>query len=128
MPAENNTIRELAELFGVTSETLARYNELCNAQEDVDFGKDASYLKAIDDGVYYAVKEYNMTRGNYGGIVTNENAEVVDSDGNAIPGLYAAGIISSGAFFGDYYPGGEALGVGAHMGFIAGRNAAEKAK
>lgn len=107
---------------------IARYNELCNAQEDVDFGKDASYLKAIDDGVYYAVKEYNMTRGNYGGIVTNENAEVVDSDGNAIPGLYAAGIISSGAFFGDYYPGGEALGVGAHMGFIAGRNAAEKAK
>lgn len=127
-----DSLEALAADMGVDTNTLcatvARYNELCNAQEDVDFGKDASYLKAIDDGVYYAVKEYNMTRGNYGGIVTNENAEVVDSDGNAIPGLYAAGIISSGAFFGDYYPGGEALGVGAHMGFIAGRNAAEKAK
>ena len=65
-----------------------------------------------------------MTRSNYGGIVTNENAEVVDANGNALSGLYAAGILSSGAFFGDYYPGVEALAVGAHMSYIAGTNAA----
>lgn len=51
-------------------------------------------------------------------------AEVVDTDGIAIAGLYAGGILSSGAFFADYYPGGEALAVAAHMGYISGENAA----
>ncbi len=124
-----DSIEELAELIGADQETLcetiSHYNELCEAGEDSDFGKESEYLNAIDDGTYYAVKEYNMTRGNYGGIQTNTNAEVIDKDGNAIPGLYAAGIVSSGAFFGDYYPGGEALSVGVHMGYIAGRNASQ---
>ena len=97
------------------------------AKEDTDCGKEAEYLSPIDDGTYYAVKEYDLTRGNYGGIVTNEKAEVVNAQGQAIAGLYAAGILSSGAFFGDYYPGGEALGVGAYMGYIAGRQAAQTA-
>ena len=76
---------------------------------------------------FYAVKEYDLTRGNYGGIETNLAGEVTDKDGNAIPGLYAAGIISSAGFFGDYYPGREAFGVGAYMGFISGENAAKYA-
>ena len=49
---------------------------------------------------------------------------MADANNNAIPGLYAGGIISSGAFFADYYPGGEALAVAAHMGYISGENAA----
>ncbi len=104
-------------------ESIDRYNLMCTNQEDTDCEKDSQYLSAIDDGTYYAVKEYNCTRGNYGGILTNENAEVIDQDGNAILGLYAAGIISSGSYFGDYYPGCEALAVGAHMGYIAGKSA-----
>lgn len=126
-----DSIEALAGMMGVDAAalqaTVDRYNEMCAAGEDADFGKSAEYLSAVDDGTYFAVKEYNMTRGNYGGILTNENAEVIDAEGNAIGGLYAAGIISSGAFFGDYYPGMEALGVGTYMGYIAGRNAAESA-
>ena len=61
-----------------------------------------------------------MTRGNYGGILTSDSFEVIDADGNAIPGLYAAGLISSGDYFGDYYPGREALSLDAHAGYIAG--------
>ena len=45
-----------------------------------------------------------------------------------IPGLYATGIISSGDYFGDYYPGREALSLCAHGGYIAGTNAAEAVK
>ena len=107
--------------------TVDQYNKLCEAGEDTDHGKDAQYLSAIDAGPFYAVKEYDLTRGNYGGIETNLAGEVTDKDGNAIPGLYAAGIISSAGFFGDYYPGREALGVGAYMGFISGENAAKYA-
>lgn len=107
--------------------TVDQYNKMCEAGEDTDNGKDAKYLSAIDEGPFYAVKEYDLTRGNYGGIETNLAGEVTDKDGNAIPGLYAAGIISSAGFFGDYYPGREALGVGAYMGFISGENAAKYA-
>lgn len=107
--------------------TVRHYNELCAAGVDTDHEKDAQYLSAIDNGPFYAVKEYDMTRGNYGGIETNVNGEVTDQNQQVIPGLYAAGIISSAGFFGDYYPGREALGVGAYMGFISGENAAKYA-
>ena len=119
-----DSIEGLAEQIGVDAatltETIAHYNELCEAGEDTDCGKAADYLEAIDDGTYYAVKEYDMTRGNYGGILTSDSFEVVDADGNAIPGLYAVGLISSGDYFGDYYPGREALSLDAHAGYIAG--------
>ncbi len=129
---KEDSLEKLAEDIGIDVESLQNtvnhYNELCINGEDTDFQKDKEYLSTIDDGTYYAVKEYNCTRGNYGGIVTNENAEVINQDGSAIKGLYAAGIISSGAYFGDYYPGCEALALGAHMGYIAGEHAANYSK
>lgn len=125
-----DSIEALAEQIGVDaaalSETIAHYNELCEAGEDTDCGKAADYLSAIDDGTYYAVKEYDMTRGNYGGILTSDNFEVVDADGNAIAGLYAVGLLSSGDYFGDYYPGREALSLDAHAGYIAGMQVSVK--
>ena len=127
-----DSIEALAEQIGLDPTVLAKtvedYNALCEAGEDTQFGKDAQYLNPINDGTYYAVKEYDMTRGNYGGILTNDRFEVITDAGEAIPGLYAAGIISSGDYFGDYYPGREALSLCAHGGYIAGQNAAEAAK
>ena len=127
-----DSIEALAEQIGIDPATLAKtvedYNALCEAGEDTQFGKDAQYLNPINDGTYYAVKEYDMTRGNYGGILTNDRFEVITDAGEAIPGLYAAGIISSGDYFGDYYPGREALSLCAHGGYITGQNAAEAAK
>ena len=42
----------LAEAFGLDADeftaTVERYNELCHAGDDVDFGKDAAYLKPIE--------------------------------------------------------------------------------
>lgn len=123
-----DSIASLAEAMGVDGETLQetvdRYNEMCAAGEDTDCGKDAEYLSAIDDGTYYAVKEYNCTRGNYGGLVVNDQQQLVRDDGSVIEGLYAAGIIASGMYLGDYYPGGEALGICSYSGYIAGTNAA----
>ena len=123
-----DSLEELAGLMEVDAntlkETVTEYNKMVEQGEDTDCGKDAKYLDAIDEGPFYAVLLYDGTRGNYGGIVTNTEAEVVNAEGNAIPGLYAGGIVSSGAFFADYYPGGEALAVAAHMGYISGENAA----
>lgn len=127
-----DTLGELAELMGVEpavlEKTVEEYNALCEAGEDTQFKKDAKYLNPISEGPFYAVKEYDMTRGNYGGILTNANFEVLTESGDVIPGLWATGIISSGDYFGDYYPGRESLSLCAHGGYIAGRNAAAFAK
>ena len=129
---KEDSIEKLANDISIDPEvlqnTIDEYNKMCVNGKDTDFNKDAQYLSAIDDGTYYAIKEYNCTRGNYGGILTNKNGEVIKEDNSTIKGLYAAGIISSGAYFGDYYPGCEALSLGAHMGYITGLNAANYSK
>lgn len=129
---EADTIEELAEKIGVDpavlAQTVADYNALCEVGEDTQFGKAADYLNPITDGKFYAVKEYDMTRGNYGGITSNADFQVTTAEGEVIPGLYAAGLISSGDYFGDYYPGREALSLCAHGGYIAGQNAAAAVK
>jgi tricarballylate dehydrogenase len=48
---------------------------------------------------------------------------VIDADGAAIPGLYAAGELVGGLFYNNY-PGGSGLMAGAVFGRIAGAGAA----
>lgn len=125
-----NTIEELAKLMEldpeVVKEEVNKYNELARAGEDTDFGKDSEFLKEFkEEGPYYAALMYDATRGVYGGIKTSPRAEVVDENDNPIPGLYASGVISSGQFFGDFYPGRQAIAVAGHMCYIAGDSASE---
>lgn len=129
---KEDSMKDLAQhMDEVNPETLIasvnRYNEMVNQGEDIDHGKDPKWLDAIDEGPYYAAYLYDNNRGNYGGIRTNSQAQVVDENEEGIPGLYAAGIISSGQFFGDYYPGRQAIGIATHMGYVAGQSAAENA-
>jgi tricarballylate dehydrogenase len=58
----------------------------------------------------------------YGGIRTNEHAEVIDSNGRSIAGLYAAGEIT-GLYYTNY-TGATSVLRGAVFGRIAGREAA----
>ena len=61
------------------------------------------------------------------GIGITENAEVKDSSGNVIGGLFAAGEITGGSFFNNY-PGGSGLRKGAVFDRLAGTSAAAFAK
>jgi tricarballylate dehydrogenase len=61
----------------------------------------------------------------FGGLRVNaESAQVVDTDLEPIPGLYAAGEIVGGFFYFNY-PSGTGLTTGAVMGRIAGASAAK---
>ena len=62
-----------------------------------------------------------------GGIAINENAEVIDSDGNAVKNLYAAGETATG-IHGNNRLGGNAYPDIMTFGKIAGENAAANAK
>ncbi len=61
----------------------------------------------------------------FGGLRIDDNANVLDTDGRPIGGLYAAGELVGGLFYFNY-PGGTGLTSGSVFGRIAG-NAASKA-
>jgi len=50
----------------------------------------------------------------------------MDTEGNPMPGLYAAGELVGGLFYHNY-PGGSGLAAGAVFGRLAGASAAEDA-
>ena len=60
----------------------------------------------------------------FGGVRIDTDANVIDTDGHGIPGLYAAGEMVGGLFYFNY-PGGTGLISGSVFGRIAGANAAQ---
>jgi len=62
----------------------------------------------------------------FGGLRINTDAQVINTDGESIPGLFAAGELVGGIFWFNY-PGGSGLTNGAVFGKIAGASAAKAA-
>jgi tricarballylate dehydrogenase len=63
----------------------------------------------------------------FGGLRIDQNAQVLESDGNPIPNLYAAGELVGGLFYFNY-PGGSGLMAGSVFGRIAGTSAGQAAR
>ena len=75
-------------------------------------------------------RAYPVTAGitfTYGGLKVNKKAEVIDTDGQIIPGLFACGEMVGGLFFYGY-PGGSGLTSGSLFGRCAGKSAANFVK
>ena len=86
----------------------------------------SNWANTIDTPPFEA---YAVTCGitfSFGGLKINTDAQVLSSDGEPIPGLYAAGELVGGIFWFNY-PGGSGLTNGAVFGRIAGKNAATAA-
>lgn len=139
-----DTLAELAQKAGIDpaglEATVARFNGFVAQGRDDDFQRGANTydnfymwgdldydppfrtLGAIDRGPFYAVKMEAGALGTAGGPRTNADAQVVDWNGNPIPGLYAAGNAMA-AVLGDVYGGaGGTLGPGMTFGYIAGKH------
>lgn len=93
-----DTLEELAAAMEVDpvglKETVERWNEMVEKGEDTDFGRTRS-LKRIGEGPYYGLKTTFFSSVCHGGITKNANAEVTKIDGQIIPGLYAAGELTT---------------------------------
>jgi len=127
-----DTIEALAEAAGMDAATftatVSRYNELAG-KEDADFGKSAELMTGIGEGPYYALKVVPATIGSMGGVKTDLSAQVLNTEGAVIPGLYAAGAVANGDFFYKEYPAsGTSIQMCLTMGRIAGANAAARVK
>ena len=60
----------------------------------------------------------------FGGLRIDTRGQVLDTEGNPLPGLYAAGELVGGLFYHNY-PGGSGLAAGAVFGKLAGTSVAE---
>ena len=84
--------------------TVERYNQMAMTGEDRDFGKPAKDLLALEKPPYYGVTYGGWLLTTMDGLRINENIQVVDRNGVAIEGLYAAGDVAGGFFANNFYP------------------------
>jgi succinate dehydrogenase/fumarate reductase flavoprotein subunit len=94
-----DTVEELAVRLevdpAVLTETVRRYNAACDAGHDDQFGRAASTLTPLREPPYYAFTWGPMLAWSNGGPRRDEHARVLDPFGAVVPGLYAAGSVSS---------------------------------
>jgi fumarate reductase flavoprotein subunit len=120
---------EIAKWVGADPEvlkaTIEEYNSYCECGHDKVFSKDRRYLKPLVSPPYYAVKGQPSIIDTIGPIKINDRMEVLDKDYNPIPGLYAAGVVTSGWESESYCSelSGSGLGFSLNSGRIAAENA-----
>lgn len=139
-PVSAPTIEELAGKLGLDAAklraTVDGYNAACPQGRFEPLAVDglatvagyqppkSNWSRPLDRAPYFA---YPIICGNcftFGGIKINKRSQVVNADGEAIPGLYAAGEMT-GLYYGTY-TGATSVLRGAVFGRIAGRAALGK--
>ncbi|ABR46984.1 flavocytochrome c [Alkaliphilus metalliredigens QYMF] len=119
------SLEELAEKMNVDvdnfTETIAKYNEAVDTGVD-EFEKHL-LDKKIDQAPFYASPRVPTAHHTMGGLEINNEAQVIDINGNVIPGFYAAGEVTGG-IHGSNRLGGNAITDIITFGRIAGKNVA----
>lgn len=126
-----SSIEELAAQMGIEKTTLQNtveeYNAACEKGLDEKFFKKRAYLKPIRGNKIYAARLYSGGYATLGGLNITEHAEVLNTENQIIPGLYAAGN-DANTICGDTYMfmmPGLTSGFAYNTGRIAGENAAD---
>ena len=126
-----DTIEDLAEAMGADPVKLRASIEGYNASVEAgattdEFGR-KTFINKLENGPFIAVPRKPSAHHTMGGVEINVNTEVLDTEGNAIPGLYAAGEVTGGIHGGNRL-GGNAIVDTVVNGKMAGQQAAELAK
>jgi 3-oxosteroid 1-dehydrogenase len=128
--------------------SIARFNELAATGKDDDFHRGENPIEQIFTGVvpedndtgnptmypiaesgpYYAALICAGTLDTKGGPVTNTSGQVLDADGNPVPGLYAAGNCVANASAQAYWAGGGTIGPYFTFAYLASEHAASLAR
>lgn len=136
--ARADSLEQLAGGLGIDpaglETTVARFNGFAASGIDEDFhrGEDSydrlygdvrlgpnTCLAPLAEAPFYGIEVFPGDIGTKGGLLTNANAQVLDTNGAVIPGLYAIGN-NAASPMGRYYPGaGATLGPAMTFGYIA---------
>ena len=107
------------------AETVERHNRFAGSGIDEDFGRGTSELnrfngdalnkpnpcmRRIGPGPYFAVAVWPSDLASSAGLRTDRNGRVLNSGGQPIPGLYAAGNDAASIFRGTYPGPGTMIG------------------
>lgn len=130
LTVEGETFEALAGAMEVDADTLAQTMETWNAsveaKQDDAFGR-TSFANPLEAAPYYAIKIAPGVHHTMGGLMINDQAQVLDTEGNIIGGLYAAGEVTGGVH-GANRLGGNAVTDIIVFGRIAGQSAAAYAE
>jgi succinate dehydrogenase/fumarate reductase flavoprotein subunit len=96
--------------------TVARYNSFADTGIDLDFGKPTPMYK-IETPPFYAAWASPVVHDTYAGLRINMQCQVLDINGELIPGLYCGGESAGGC-------SQHGLGRCTTQGYIAGKHAA----
>jgi hypothetical protein len=128
--------------------SIARFNELARTGKDDDFHRGENPIELIfngpakdgnesgnptmypisDSGPYYATIVCAGTLDTKGGPPTNTNGQVLDVDGDPVPGLYAVGNCAANATGQAYLAGGGTIGPYFTLGYLAAEHAARQSR
>lgn len=141
---KESTLAALARRIGVDEArlqaTVEQHNRDARAGVDPVFGKGNSAfnryngdphcqpnpcLRPLETGPFYALRIYPATLGTAAGIKTDANAQVINTEGAPIPGLYACGNDMASMMRGHYPAPGITLGPGIVFGYRAARHLVE---
>ena len=126
---EAKTLDELAQKTGMKAADLKKsiddYNAVVSGKAKDKFGFEANNKadKLMTEGPWYACKKVPTVHHTMGGIKINTKAEVLNTSGKVIPGLYASGEVTGG-IHGSNRLGGNAIADVMVYGRTAGTNAA----
>ncbi len=141
---ESPDLASLASRVGIDAdglaETVATWNQHVATLNDPDFRRGQSAydgcwgdgskptlaektLGPLENGPFYAVRITAGAMGTKGGPVTDRNGQVLDVDGEAIPGLYAAGNAMAGPTGMAYGGAGGTIGPAIVFGRLAASHA-----
>ncbi len=123
---EADSVEELAEKLSIDKDTMVesinKYNDAAAANKDSEFNRE-DIPRQLNEGKVYAIPVTPAVHHTMGGLKISTNAEVINTDGNVIQGLFAAGEVTGGIHGGNRL-GGNALADIVTFGRTAGKNAA----
>lgn len=124
-----DTIRGLARKIGVPADALEKtvktFNRYCEKGKDPEFNRKDKELIPIENPPYFAMELWPGGPNTQGGPRRNSKGQILNADGNPIPGLYGCGEL--GSVYGMLYPGGGGnLCEGFAFGRIVGENVAKE--
>ncbi len=145
---KGDTIEELAQKLGLPpqnlKESVERFNKFAKEGLDPDFHRGESgydkrwaffpklkpnpVLGPLEKPPLYGVRLHVGTVGNLGGLVTNTHGQVLDAEGDAVPGLYATSNAAAPLGTGYAYTSGMTGGKAMIFGWAAAIHAAGAAK
>ena len=134
LTVQADTYEELAQLMGLEgdavqnfADTMNTWNAAVAAGEDTEFGRNNGMDDDLSTAPYYAIHIAPGIHHTMGGVKIDTKTEVIDTEGNVIPGLFAAGEVTGGVHGGNRI-GGNAVCDFIVFGRIAGSESAAYAK